>query len=95
MNFKSEIILAIRGLNIIEFTYKGNLRRVEPHALGYNARGIGTLCGWQLSGGSGEDWRDFHVDIISNLVVTEGVFDKPRDGFNSNGTNLSTLLYSL
>jgi predicted DNA-binding transcriptional regulator YafY len=89
---RDSICAAIEAMKVIEFSYKGSWRSVEPHALGYNARDKLTLCAWQLAGGSGADWRDFHVDLIADLVIRETTFDKPRPGFNPCDKTLATVI---
>lgn len=92
---QQNLIQAINAMMVIEFRYNGSRRIVEPHALGINNRGKLTLCAWQLSGGSGNDWRDYHVERISELVVSEDAFAEPRPGFNPNDKTLKTVICSL
>lgn len=92
---QSTICDAITSMKIVEFRYKGSWRTAEPHALGYNQRGKLTLCAWQLSGGSGADWRDFHVELISEFIVTDDTFQEPRPGFNPCDKTLSTVVCSV
>lgn len=83
---------AIEEMRILEFKYKGAWRVVEPHALGYNEKQKLTLCGWQLSGGSGVGFRDFYVEIIDELIVLDEVFDEARKGYNPNDQTLSNII---
>lgn len=92
---KNAICDAIKGMKVIEFRYKGAWRSVEPHALGINARGKLTLCAWQLTGGSGADWRDFHFDLIGDVVVTNEEFDGPRPGYNPCDKTLVSVICSI
>lgn len=62
--------------------YGGRLRVVEPHLLGYDNDGDLTLSAWQLSGGSGQGWRDFHVSKLTALTTGAATFAGPRPGYN-------------
>lgn len=75
---------AIGRRRVLEFFYEGSLRKVEPHLLGNNQTGTLTLSAWQLSGGSAVSWRAFHVARMSQVVVTDEMFDGPRSGYNPN-----------
>ncbi|TPN63529.1 WYL domain-containing protein [Mesorhizobium sp. B1-1-1] len=86
---------AIRSRSIISFNYKGKGRRVEPHTLGYDSKGHLALCGWQLSGGSGQDWRDFHLSGMSQLVITTEKFSGPRNGYKRDDKTMSRVLCQL
>ena len=95
MSVTDELAQAITQMKVVEFRYKGNWRSAEPHAVGYSNRGVLTLCAWQLSGGSGQDWRDFHVEQMLDVTVTEENFDGPRDGYNPSDKTMSTLICAL
>lgn len=95
MSFQKTICDAIRDRRILEFRYKGGWRSVEPHALGYGPKDKLTLCAWQVAGGSGADWRDFHVDQISDLVASNEFFDDVRPGFNPGDRTHKSIVCSL
>jgi predicted DNA-binding transcriptional regulator YafY len=86
---------AIRRRRVLSFGYKGSIRTVEPHALGYDGDGDLTLSAWQLSGGSGQDFRDFHVRNLSGLSVTEASFAGPRLGYRRHDKTLSRIVCQL
>ena len=79
---RGELCDAINGRQIVTFRYKGVSRRVEPHLLGYDSDGDLTLSAWQLSGGSGPGWRDFHVSKMSGLAIERATFGSARPGYN-------------
>jgi hypothetical protein len=54
---------------------------VEPHAVGYDSSGQLTLSGWQLSGKNGQGFRDFRVNDIRLLTVTQQQFAGPRPDY--------------
>jgi len=92
---QSSICEAIRNRRIVEFTYKAKRRTVEPHTLGADGNGTITLCGWQLSGGSGQSWRDFHLSSMSALVVLDELFEGPRPGYRRDDRTLSKIVCQL
>lgn len=90
-----EISAAIAHLSVIEFLYKGKIRTAEPHTLGYDSKGQLTVCAWQLSGGSGSDFRDFHLAEMSALVTTDQQFDGPRPGYRRGDSTMQHILAQL
>jgi len=86
---------AIRRKHVVQFSYKGTTRTAEPHAVGYDGSGDLTLSAWQLSGGSGTGWRDFHVSKLSALSTTARTFARARPGYNPNDRTLVRILCRL
>ena len=84
---RDQLIAAIEQRRMVEFTYQGQLRRVQPAAYGVGGRkGKDTLHAYQLGGGSRRghlpDWRNFHVEQITELTVMDQVFGPNPPGFN-------------
>jgi predicted DNA-binding transcriptional regulator YafY len=79
---KDAICQAIAERRVIQFRYKFKTRTVEPHMVGWGKDGVLTLSGWQLSGGSGMAFRDFHLDKLTELYITRQTFEQPRPGYN-------------
>lgn len=92
---EQDICNAISELHVISFWYDGRQRTVEPHLLGVDSDGDVTLSAWQLSGGSGEGWRDFHTDKLSELAITGQIFSGPRLGYNPNDRTLDRIICRL
>lgn len=88
----SAISSAIDEMRVLEFKYKGSWRSVEPHALGYNEKQKLTLCAWQFSGGSGVGFRDFYVELVDDLIVTDETFEEARAGYNPNDKTLTNII---
>ena len=86
---------AIHNKEIISFHYKYKTRVVEPHLLGYDSDGDLTLSAWQLSGGSAEGWRDFHVSKISGIATTGENFQRARPGYNPMDETLDRIVCRL
>lgn len=92
---KELICDAITKRSAISFLYTGSQRTVEPHILGYDRGGDLTLSAWQISGGSGQGWRDFHFSKISGVALTGTQFSGPRPGYNPNDSTLSRIVCRL
>lgn len=86
---------AIQNRQVIKFLYDGAWRTVEPHQLGLDHDGDLTLSAWQLSGGSGVDWRDFHIANVSGLTTAGQNFSGPRPGYNPHNSKMSRVLCSV
>ena len=86
---------AIQRRQIVSFLYDGRQRTVEPHLVGWDQDNDLTLSAWQLSGGSGQGWRDFHVAKLSGLSITGQTFSGPRAGYNPRDKTLRQIVCSL
>lgn len=86
---------AIKAKSVVSFNYDGTRRVVEPHQLGYDHDGDLTLSAWQLSGGSGVDFRDFHIAKTSAPTITEQHFSGARPGYNPRNRKMSRVLCGL
>lgn len=76
---------AIRGKNLLTFTYDGFRRAVEPHTYGTDTKGHMALRAYQVAGGSesGEyvGWKLFHVNQMYGITVLPQTFLGPRDRY--------------
>jgi predicted DNA-binding transcriptional regulator YafY len=86
---------AIKNQKLISFFYKNRTRIVEPHLVGYDKDGDLTLSAWQLQGGSGQGWRDFHISKLRALTITDKTFSGPRTGYNPHDSTLSRIVCRL
>ena len=86
---------AIANRSVISFSYTGSQRTAEPHILGYDRSGDLTISAWQLSGGSGQGWRDFHFDKMRDIALTEIQFSGARPGYNPNDPTLAQIICRL
>jgi hypothetical protein len=80
---------------VMIFIHCSASRVVEPHLLGYDSDNDLTLSAWQLSRGSGQGFRDFHVSKISGVTTTGKNFAGARPRYNQNGTTMSRVLCRL
>lgn len=88
---KHKICSAIQNKQVISFYYNNRQRVVEPHLLGHGKNNELTLSAWQLSGGTQESWRQFHVSKISLLAITDRNFSFSRQGYNPNDSTMSRI----
>jgi hypothetical protein len=84
---RDQLTSAIEQRRIVTFTYQGHPRRVQPAAFGIGGRkGKETLHGFQVDGSSQRGgiphWRNFYVERMESLVVTNDVFGPNPPGFN-------------
>ena len=81
----SEICKAIENQNLIEFTYDGCYRLVEPHTLGEGKTGKENLSAYQTEGtslhGNVPDWKLFTLSKIIEMNVLDESFNGPRPGY--------------
>ncbi|HEY3432915.1 MAG TPA: hypothetical protein VGK09_10240 [Rhodocyclaceae bacterium] len=74
---KRAIEQAILNKVLIEFSYSGHPRLIEPHVLGING-GVLQVLGYQVGGSSNSggipEWRRFDLPKISELRVTAEMF---------------------
>ena len=86
---------ALRARSVVTFTYKGQARTVEPHALGKANDDRQALLAWQTSGGSNTEpppgWRVFIVAEIAGLKTTDQKFEKPRADYSAKGRGLKSV----
>lgn len=78
---QADIKKAMHDLKLLQFTYRGQQRVAEPHAL--NMRdGRVQMLGYQIRGASISGgvpiWREFEVDEMQILEVLEERFAGPR-----------------
>jgi hypothetical protein len=79
----------------ISFLYSGSERTAEPHVVGYDRAGALVLSAWQVGGGSGQGWRDFHFAKMSAVALTGTTFSGSRPGYNPNDSTLMRIICRL
>jgi hypothetical protein len=71
---------------VLEFTYDGYNRIVEPHCHGYSSKGNESLRAFQVAGGSKSgkvpSWKLFTVSKIGAVTKTGDRFSGTRPGYN-------------
>ncbi|MFV2016265.1 MAG: WYL domain-containing protein [Candidatus Heimdallarchaeota archaeon] len=95
----SQICDAISNKQVLEFSYDGHFRKVEPHTLGVSTKGNDLLAAYQVSGGSKKgkipDWKQFNLDKIESLNVLEETFDAPRPGYVKGDSRMTRIYCEL
>jgi predicted DNA-binding transcriptional regulator YafY len=93
------IIDAIRNRMVVEFSYNGQPRIVEPQTYGVSATGHPTLRGYQRAGGSISGYtrglRLFELAKISKLRQTAERFAQAQPEHNPNDSAMSKVIVSL
>lgn len=88
-----DLIRAIQERKTVTYIYDGYYREVEPHACGVFDNGRTDLIGYQVGGQSKSDsdppWRNFSVEKIQNLTVTDRVFPHNRPDYNPDDQRLN------
>ncbi len=90
---------AIKGHQMLEFTYKGFRRIVEPHTYGVDTKGHRALRAYQVGGGSasgsGPGWKLFHVDDMSGIRTTGQRFDRARPDYTRSDSGFRVIYAEL
>jgi predicted DNA-binding transcriptional regulator YafY len=93
------IIDAIRNRKVVEFSYNGQPRIVEPQTYGVSTNGHPTLRGYQRAGGSVSGYtrglRLFELAKILELRQTGERFAQARPEHNPNDSAMSKVIISL
>ncbi len=80
---------AIRRRRLLELTYRGSRRLIEPYSHGASHEGRGMLMAFQRAGGSAsghaEGWKAFHVDEIDKLDILDVTFVVNQPGYRDGG----------
>lgn len=88
-----KICQAISGRSVIEFSYGGRIRVVEPHAHGISTAGNEVLRGYQVSGYSSSRrppfWSLFDVSKVTDLTLSGNTFLGNRPGYNANDSAMT------
>jgi predicted DNA-binding transcriptional regulator YafY len=88
---------AITNRNLLEFSYKGHHRVVEPFTYGITPKGNEVLRAYQTDGtsesGAVPDWRLFSVNKIEGLVILDSHFTQARPGYTS-GDRAMNIIYA-
>jgi hypothetical protein len=90
---------AIRDRKVLEFSYNGQPRVVEPQTQGISTPGHAILRGYQRTGGSTSGYttglRLFEIAKILQLRQTGEQFVEAQAGHNPNDSAMSKVIISL
>ncbi len=86
VQFHEELIRAIEGKRLIQLSYSGKLRVVEPHDYGVY-KGVARLFVYQVRGASttqgrqGYGWKLLDVEKIAGCIVLDETFSGSRGDY--------------
>lgn len=92
------IVSAIEGKYLLQFSYEGKARVVEPHCYGVNTKGNVTMRAFQVDGYSSSGamgWKMYDVNKIGSLEILESKFENPRDGYVKGDSHMSVIYVEL
>lgn len=95
MSAYDDLVLAINERRVVQFTYDGHQRVVEPFLLGTTTAGKLALRGYQTEGtsksGKVPGWHLFSLSKISALEVTQAKFEGVRPLYNPGDKSMSCI----
>jgi len=91
------ICQAIKERKVLQFSYEGNIRIVEPFTLGnHKDTGNLVLSAFRIGGYSKSanepQWRLYIVNEMQNLSSTNQRAMATRPGYNPNDSRMSTII---
>ncbi|WP_454734257.1 hypothetical protein [Cupriavidus pauculus] len=96
--FHQELISAINNRRVIQLTYDGWSRTVEPHAYGLDRHGHALLRCYQTAGGSQSrelGWKLLRTDEILSMLATSDSVQSARPGYKRGDTAMQTIYAQL
>lgn len=103
------LIIAIKGNNLVSFTYDENVRKVEPYLVGelysihqnHLEEGTFALRAWFVSGYTskpvdkekGDRWRIYELKKIMKLVILDETNNKVRPLYNPDDKKFKRINY--
>lgn len=94
-DMREQLCDAVNNKEIIIFQYEGLTREVKPTKVGRSTAGNDTLEAYQIGGKSKSDsipfWRQYTVDKIRNLEVTESKFQGVPEEYERNDSRMSEI----
>ena len=94
----TEIVEAIRNQSLIQFSYDGGNRTVEPHCYGITTAGNEGLRAFQVYGYSSSGrmgWKMFDLNKARSIEVLEDTFSGPRPGYKRGDKGMSRIFEEL
>jgi len=87
MNVRETLCSAVRSRHIVEFSYDGHQRRVEPYVVWEATDDDWQLGGWSLGFSASESeppWRCYNLSKIRDVTISNDTFLGNREGYNRN-----------
>ena len=86
---------AIAGRNLLQISYNGGMRTIEPHCHGISTAGNESLRAFQTGGHSNSgkpvDWKMITVAKILSINIMQERFVANRPGYNPNDKGMSSV----
>ena|ERR1051325_2296097 len=90
---------AISNLRVLQLSYDGYSRTVEPHAYGMSTANHEIVRVWQTAGGSVSNertgWKLLRVDEIRSLMALPQTFTGPRPGYRKGDRDMRIIYCQL
>ena len=91
-----KICKSIMEKRLIRFNYEGKIRIVQPHAYGiHKETNNEVLRAYQVGGystsGNIPGWRLYVVSKISNIEITDVIFENPAPKYRKNDSEMSRI----
>lgn len=93
------IAAAISNRHLLQLSYDGYMRIVEPHAYGVSSAQHEIMRVWQTGGGSASNeptgWKLLRVDEIRTLTTLPQTFAGPRPGYRRGDRDMAVIYSQL
>ncbi len=90
---------ALKTRRRLEVRYKGFVRVVEVHAVGYSAKSHPIARVWQISGGSSSaepaGWKLLRLDQAAGSLILNEASQAPRAGYKPNDRAMGRIVCQL
>lgn len=93
----TQIINAIRQKRVVEFTYDGEIRIVEPHCYGLTTKGNEAIRAFQIDGYSSTGtmgWKMYDLSKADDIQLHDDVFSI-RGGYKRGDKGMSKIFCEL
>lgn len=94
----NKVINAIEKQYLIELTYDGEIRVVEPHCYGLTTAGNEGLRAYQVDGYSSSGtmgWKMYDLSKANSITILKDRFDSPRSGYRKGDRGMSRIFSEL
>ncbi len=93
-----DIIAAIETKSLLEFTYDGESRIVEPHCYGLTTKGNEAIRAFQVDGYSSSGkmgWKMYDLSKAEDINVLEDKFSSSRPGYRKRDKGMDEIFIEL
>lgn len=93
----TSIVNAIKSCKVIQFSYEGELRIVEPHCYGITTKGNEAIRAYQIDGYSSSGtlgWKMYDLSKAEDIQVLDQAFGV-RDGYKKGDKGMGQIYCEL